>query len=416
MHIESLYNRFRESAGINTDTRTIKEQDMFVALSGENFDGNAYVRTAISKGAHHIICTDQSYNDVENVTVVSNSLETLQKLATYHRRQLKLPIVALTGSNGKTTTKELILSVLSQRYKVAGTKGNLNNHIGVPLTLLSFTDEQEIGVVEMGANHLNEIAALCAIAEPDYGLITNFGKAHLEGFGSIEGVKIGKSELYQFLKTHEGKVIVRPEDPEQMARTEGFQRRLAPVFNTTSTQPIIIEWNNHMIHSNLAGSYNVSNMELAAGVGLEFNITTEQIVKGLSTYKPENNRSQIIKRKHFTVIKDAYNANPTSMKAALLNLSQHSGNRIAILGDMFELGKYSREEHQEIVRLLEELNIDQSFIIGEIFFQTTPTKSRAFQSFENFVDAANDLKIKKDSVILIKGSRGMALERILDLI
>ncbi|KQC31903.1 UDP-N-acetylmuramoyl-tripeptide--D-alanyl-D-alanine ligase [Nonlabens sp. YIK11] len=416
MQIEELYNRFRESEGISTDTRTLKKGELFVALSGDNFDGNRYVSTAIEKGAHHIICTDKSHADHKNVTVVENALKTLQELANYHRKQLKAPIVALTGSNGKTTTKELIVSVLSQQYKVSATKGNLNNHIGVPLTLLSFDESAEIGVVEMGANHLKEIKALSEIAAPDYGLITNFGKAHLEGFGGIEGVKRGKSELYDYIAGNKGKVMVRQQDAEQLKRSADIDRRLAPIFRIQSSQPLSIVWDDLEFQTNLTGIYNVGNMELAAAIGLEMNIPKEKIVTGLSLYTPENNRSQIIKKNGLTIIKDAYNANPTSMRAALENLSQQSGHKTAILGDMFELGIYASDEHQNIADLADELKIDRVILIGENFYKTNAGSLEKYENFNTFSKSWTPLDSSSNKVILIKGSRGMALERVLDLI
>ncbi len=416
MQIIELYNRFRESSGINTDTRTLIKGQFFVALSGDNFDGNKYVDIAVQKGAHHVLCSDNQYGNQPNITVVKDTLETLQQLATYHRRQLKLPVVALTGSNGKTTTKELIISVLKEKYQVDGTRGNLNNHIGVPLTLLSFNDNTEVGVVEMGANHQGEITVLSAIAEPDYGLITNFGKAHLEGFGGIEGVKKGKSELYQFLRTHDKKAIVRKQDQEQLDRSHGIDRSLAPIFETLDVQPIKIKWEDTLIATQVTGSYNVANMELAAAVGLELGLTKRQIAAGLSNYLPQNNRSQLLTRASYTIIKDAYNANPTSMRAALYNLAQLPAPRIAIIGDMFELGTYAQEEHEAIVTLIQELQIEESYLVGENFFKTKGAAAHRFASYEDFEKHVKELKIKPQSHILLKGSRGMALERVLEII
>jgi UDP-N-acetylmuramoyl-tripeptide--D-alanyl-D-alanine ligase len=414
MDIEKLYAAFKASKGISTDTRTLKSGELFIALSGDNFDGNVYVKNAFAKGASHAVCTNDQMHQYGTVTIVDDVLKTLQELANYHRQQLKIPIVGLTGSNGKTTTKELILSVLSQKFKVKGTRGNLNNHIGVPLTLLSFDEQTEIGVVEMGANHLSEIAALCAVAQPNYGLITNFGKAHLEGFGSIEGVKKGKSELYDFLKSTKSKAIVLDTDEEQMLRTADLHRRVTPNVLLKSSQPIEFELTKHLIKTQLTGKYNFNNMVLAAAVGLEFGLSIEEIGAGLSSYKPVNNRSQLIEKGKATIIMDAYNANPTSMKAALESLSELNGTTIAILGDMFEMGTYAAAEHQHIADLVEKLNINQIYLIGENFSQTNVNKSKLFVNFETF---KIDLPVSSNSkaTVLIKGSRGMALERLLDL-
>jgi UDP-N-acetylmuramoyl-tripeptide--D-alanyl-D-alanine ligase len=414
MKMKELYTAFKSSNGISTDTRTLQEGELFIALSGENFDGNKFVPAAFAKGASHVVCTDEQMQQYGKVTIVDDVLKTLQDLATYHRQQLNIPILGLTGSNGKTTTKELILSVLSQKFKAKGTKGNLNNHIGVPLTLLSFDEETEIGVVEMGANHLREIAALSAIAQPSYGLITNFGKAHLEGFGSIEGVKKGKSELYDFLNSTSGKAIVLATDEEQMSRTVDLNRRLTPHLLLKSSQPIEFELEDHIITTQLTGSYNFNNMALAAAVGLEFGLSVKEISKGLISYKPENNRSQLIERGKATIIMDAYNANPTSMKAALESLSEIEGTTIAILGDMFEMGTYAAAEHQHIADLAEKLNIHQVYLIGENFRKTIVKKSKLYADYEAF---KLDLPVNSGTkaTILIKGSRGMALERVLDL-
>ena len=416
MDLNKLHALFLESTGISTDTRTIKKGDLFIALSGENFDGNTFVPAAINAGASYVVCTDPAYENHKTVIVVEDSLITLQQLATFHRQYLKTPIVALTGSNGKTTTKELILSVLSQKHRAVGTKGNLNNHIGVPLTLLSFDRHTAIGVVEMGANHLKEIENLCHIALPDYGLITNFGKAHMEGFGGIEGIKKGKSELYDFLKRTNGKAIVLAKDPEQLSRTETIERRISPQFEVNSSQPIHFKWDHLEIETQLTGSYNIANMELAAAVGLEFDLTPDQISKGLAAYRPENNRSQIIRRHGFTIIMDAYNANPSSMKVALENLAQLPGQQIAILGDMFELGKHAREEHQTIADLAAQLGIDQIHLIGEHFNSIESAQAKCFKGFDEFQTFAKNLKFERGSTVLVKGSRGMALERVLELI
>ncbi|WP_342747887.1 UDP-N-acetylmuramoyl-tripeptide--D-alanyl-D-alanine ligase [Nonlabens arenilitoris] len=329
-----------------------------------------------------------------------------------------MPIISLTGSNGKTTTKELTLSVLSQQFNVKGTAGNLNNHIGVPLTLLSFDSSTEIGIVEMGANHLKEIKLLSSIALPDYGLITNYGKAHLEGFGSEENIIKGKSELFDHLRIHNKTAIVGHWDKEQLKRSYGIER-----FLTSSDSKLIkaepyisLEFEDLQCDTQLVGEYNYHNILLAAAVGQVFNMSTAKIIKGISQYSPTNNRSQVIQTGHLKIILDAYNANPSSMVVALKNLSKQSENqKIAILGDMFELGKYTTKEHQNIAELTQQLQIDQTYLIGQAFSKVKCEQAQLFENLESFI---KQFKMDKtqESVMLIKGSRGMALERILEII
>lgn len=413
--IESLYQFFISSNGINTDTRSIHEGDLFFALSGENFDGNQYVETALNKGASHVVSNDRTWSNHEQVTVVSNVLKTLQELATYHRRILNIPIIALTGSNGKTTTKELIISVLSTQFTVKGTKGNFNNHIGVPLTLLSFDSSVEIGVVEMGANHMKEIELLSTIAEPNYGLITNYGKAHLEGFGSVENIKKGKSELFDYLNATSGTAIIGRWDPEQIVRSSNVKQVFTPentsIFSEVPFLTFIAQ--NELIKSKLTGSYNYHNALFAYTVGLVMNISQKNIIAGIENYVPKNNRSQIITSQNTKIILDAYNANPSSMKVALENLAlQKEANKIAILGDMFELGDYALEEHQKMASLAEKLKFQHIYLIGENFNRTETINSKKFKTKEAFLKSFQ-FDVDKQQVILIKGSRGMGLENIL---
>ncbi|AGC77137.1 UDP-N-acetylmuramoyl-tripeptide--D-alanyl-D-alanine ligase [Nonlabens dokdonensis] len=413
--IEKLYHIFKSSTGVNTDTRSLKEGNLFFALSGKNFDGNEYIQKALEKGALHAVSSDPRWKDDKRVSVVTDVLECLQKLATYHRLELNIPIIGLTGSNGKTTTKELILSVLSTQFKVSGTKGNLNNHIGVPLTLLSFDDTIEIGVVEMGANHPNEIKTLSSIARPNFGLITNYGKAHLEGFGSIEGVKTSKSELYDYLKSSDGTVIVGRWDPEQIVRSSKIKQVFTPentfIFSETPYLTFIV--NNQLIKSNLTGVYNYHNALFAYTVGELLNVQPNNIVSGIENYIPKNNRSQILQRENTRIILDAYNANPSSMKVALENLaSQKEKHKVAILGDMFELGEYAVQEHQNICDLAEKLKIKDIFLIGENFQNTLNTRAVKYKTRKEFNNAYS-MNTDKEQVILIKGSRGMGLEEIL---
>ncbi|PPK97122.1 UDP-N-acetylmuramoyl-tripeptide--D-alanyl-D-alanine ligase [Nonlabens xylanidelens] len=414
--LEQLHQIFLKSNGVNTDTRSIEKDQLFFALTGDNFDGNQYIEQALNNGAIHAISSDTKWSTNPKVTVVKNTLTTLQELATFHRNQLNIPIIALTGSNGKTTTKELILSVLANQFKVKGTKGNLNNHIGVPLTLLSFDSSLQIGIVELGANHPKEIAALCDIAQPNIGLITNYGKAHLEGFGSIEGVKNSKSELYNYLKETNGKVIVSKWDPEQIVRTVGMNQFFTPsntsIHSNTPYIQFIAEGN--LIKTQLTGVYNYHNALFAYTVGKLMEMQTEQIVSGIENYAPKNNRSQIIIKNKTKIILDAYNANPSSMKVALENLaSQNYTNKIAILGDMFELGAYAAEEHQNIASLTQKLKINDVYLIGENFFKSEVKSAIQFEDLTNFLEKT-DLNTDTEQVILIKGSRGMSLEKILE--
>lgn len=416
--IKTLYNIFLQSKGVSTDTRTLKTGQIFIALSGDNFDGNTYIEQALALGAMHAISDRTTFEKHENVTVVSNTLETLQQLATYHRDLLNLPVIGLTGSNGKTTTKELIISVLKQSCKVTGTAGNLNNHIGVPLTLLSFTKDTEIGVVEMGANHQLEIAALSKIAKPNIGLITNYGKAHMEGFGGVEGIKKGKSELFDYLRSTNGTAVVGSWDHEQLKRSEGIKRVLTTpncsVSNGSETLHFYV--NDKLVKTNLTGVYNFQNAMLAYTIGTIFNIPEELIIKGISEYTPTNHRSQLMQVGNLNLILDSYNANPSSMEVAINNLaSKENQIKIAVLGDMFELGAYALEEHTKIAELTVQQGIDQVYLIGSYFNDINVMGVFKFKSFDDF---ATNFPLNKNqkATVLIKGSRGMALERVLKLL
>ena len=426
MEIASIYKKFEASASISTDTRKISKGDMYFALKGDNFDGNKFVKQAFESGAKHCIVDDKNAVINDNCILVNDVLTTLQNLANYHRKTINIPIISLTGSNGKTTTKELIKAVLSTSYKVDATKGNLNNHIGVPLTLLSFTKDLDFGIVEMGANHQKEIEFLCGIAEPNFGLITNFGKAHLEGFGGEEGVIKGKSELYDYLKANEKTVFINSDDPKQLKQINSYHN--IKTFGKTKENDCIVEfksanpyvnlsYNNIDIHSQLIGDYNYGNIAVAVAIGQYFEVKTENIKKAIESYQPNNNRSEIINRHTTKIILDAYNANPTSMLAALKNLKQLNADRkYLFLGDMFELGKEAEKEHQTTANFTED-NFDENiFLVGENFYKTT-TKSttKKFKSFEDLKPLLKNLDLK-NSTVLIKGSRGMALERILELL
>jgi len=425
MNINKLHQLFLKSTGICTDTRSLQTEQLFFALKGENFNGNAFAKTALDQGASYAIIDEVAYNTTPKTILVANALKCLQDLATYHRRFLKIPIIALTGSNGKTTTKELITAVLSQQYVVNSTIGNLNNHIGVPLTLLKMNDTTEVGVVEMGANHKGEIQLLCEIAQPDYGYITNFGKAHLEGFGGIEGVIKGKSELYNYLRKKNDIVFVNYDDEIQMRQTEGMQRYTfgseasdCPIPFLKADPNVTVIYNSVRIESHLIGNYNAPNIAAAITIGSYFKLSIAQIQNGIQSYTPDNNRSQIINRDQDRIILDAYNANPSSMQVALQNLKlQKSEHHIAFLGDMFEVGEHSLSEHLAISQMAIDLKIDQIHLIGHHFNNIKPDSATVYQyeNFETFIQQFKGLTTTKNT-ILIKGSRGMAMERILGLL
>jgi UDP-N-acetylmuramoyl-tripeptide--D-alanyl-D-alanine ligase len=425
MNIEQLYELYKLSYKVSTDTRKITKGCIFFALKGENFNGNEFAGEALKKGASYAIVDEEEFKTSDATILFDDVLTTLQILATYHRKQLGIPIISLTGSNGKTTTKELINAVLSTSFKTTATQGNLNNHIGVPLTLLSMTTDTEIGIVEMGANHLKEIEFLCNIALPDYGYITNFGKAHLEGFGSIQGVIKGKTELYRHLEKRNKKVFVNANDQIQMDKTKGLQRF---TFGNESSNlditlieanPFVyVKYNNIQMKSNLIGYYNFNNIAAAIAIGHYFKIDKSNIKTGIENYFPENNRSQILNRNSNKIILDAYNANPTSMQAALDNFSGlKEENKIVVLGDMFELGKDAAVEHQIISDMVGKMQLDNAYLIGEIFYKTKVKNESVltFKSFDDFKQHFINHKIK-DTLLLIKASRGMALERVVELI
>jgi len=417
MKIEQLYKLFTESYLIDTDTRKIRKGSLFFALKGDNFNGNMFAKQAIENGAKYAIIDEDKYSINTNTILVDNVLESLQKLANYHRNKLNTPIISLTGSNGKTTTKELINAVISKKYKTTATTGNLNNHIGVPLTLLSMTAKTEMGIIEMGANHLKEIENLCKIAEPNFGYITNFGKAHLEGFGSVEGVIKAKSELYDFLRNNNGTAFVNADDALQIKQSTGIK---TVEFSTHEIQfmeanPFVkVRFKNTEINSQLIGKYNFNNIAAAIAIGNYFNIPIDNIKEGIENYIPSNNRSQIIEKGTNKIILDAYNANPSSMTAALENFHQlKAENKIVLLGDMFELGNDSKTEHQKIADLVAAYNFNEVYLIGKAFSTTSAKNAFIYDSFETF-KASNATLNFTHATILIKGSRGMALERILD--
>lgn len=419
MNITELYQLYSQTYLVDTDTRKIRKGAIFFALKGDNFNGNEFAEEALISGANYVVIDEEKYKTDPKTILVKNVLETLQKLANFHRKQLAIPIISLTGSNGKTTTKELINAVLSKKYVTVATAGNLNNHIGVPLTLLSMTPKTEIGIVEMGANHLKEIEFLCKIAEPTYGLITNFGKAHLEGFGSFEGVIKAKSELYDFLRLNHGTVFINTDDELQVKQSKDIN---AIEFNSKAIKlveanPFVkVQFKNVIIESNLIGKYNYNNIAVAIAVGNHFNVFEKDIKMAIENYIPSNNRSQIIQKGTNKIILDAYNANPSSMQAALENFAQlKDENKVVFLGDMFELGQDSKAEHEKIADLVASYHFSKVFLIGKAFFATGAKNAFVSESYESFKNSTNYSNIN-NATILIKGSRGMALERLLDLL
>ena len=427
MEIKDIYNYFLQTTGIATDNRKINLNNMFVALKGDNFNGNKFALSALESGAKFAIIDEAEYKIDDRFILVEDSLIALQQLANYHRNQLNITIIGLTGSNGKTTTKELIYAVLSQKFNTKATIGNLNNHIGVPLTLLSFNSTTEIGIVEMGANHQKEIEMLCGICQPDFGYITNFGKAHLEGFGGTEGVIKGKSELYEYLSSNNKTAFVNTDDTIQNEKTEKINRITFGVKNTNNfvnitnieTNPMVkIKFEKTTIQSHLIGLYNANNINAAITIGKHFGVANEKIKFGLENYIPNNNRSQLLDKNSNKIILDAYNANPSSMNAALTNFFQlEEKNKVAILGDMFELGIESSDEHNKLIEFcLNQEDINFHFI-GKDFFahKNSNTNMNFYETFESFKSAFPNQKTE-NSFLLIKGSRGMSLERTLDIL
>jgi UDP-N-acetylmuramoyl-tripeptide--D-alanyl-D-alanine ligase len=427
MTIPEIHKIYLKCNVVSIDTRKIIANSLFVAIKGERYDANEFTKDALDKGASYVIIDNKDYYIDERTILVENSLVALQELSKFHRQYLNIPIIALTGSNGKTTTKELINVVLSKKFNVKATIGNLNNHIGVPLTLLSFDKDTEIGVLEMGANHQKEIEFLCDIAKPDFGYITNFGKAHLEGFGGVDGVIKGKSEMYSYLRLNNKKAFINLDDTIQVEKSIEIEKltfstidKKASIFiKSIQANPFVsISFNQVVIKSHLIGLYNANNINAAAVIGKYFRVSDTEIKEAIENYIPENNRSQLISKGSNEIILDAYNANPSSMKVALDNFFQlKHENKIVVIGDMFELGDESMFEHDNIVKMLISQNYIRVFFVGEYFFRNKFVKSN-LNFYKNFDDFSNDFKRTKfeDSIILIKGSRGMALERTLGLL
>lgn len=423
MNTEQFYPLFLKSDKVTIDSRKVGKNDVFFAFSGDHFNAAIFAEKAADDGALAVIVEQQEFeNKDKNIFYVPSTLDFLQQLAIHHRNQLKIPVIGLTGSNGKTTTKEIIHAVLSEKFNVQYTCGNLNNHIGVPLTILSVRAEHEMAVIEMGANHQKEIELLCTISQPDFGYITNFGKAHLEGFGGFEGVIKGKSELYDYLKNHHNTIIVNENDPIQVEKAENYTPKITfgkensdYQFGLFSENHFVgLEYQGIKAVSKLTGEYNFTNLCAAASLGLHFGISFEKVKHAVESYTPTNMRSQVVKKEGRTLVLDTYNANPSSMTASLHNFATFEGNKTIIIGDMLELGEESEKEHQNVLQLAIELAFDQIITVGKYFKSVNPSAL----SFDNTAELIEYLKhntIHSEN-ILLKGSRGIALEKSIEFI
>lgn len=447
---KQLYLLYQQHPVISTDTRKIANNSLFFALKGDKFDANVFAKQAIEAGAAYAVIDNPEYKLGDRYLLVDDVLTSLQDLARHHRRQLNIPVIGLTGTNGKTTTKELINTVLSQHFKTQATQGNLNNHIGVPLTILTIDATHEVAVIEMGANHQKEIELLCSIAQPSHGLITNVGKAHLEGFGGVEGVKKAKGELYDYLRgagsewREPGKdqacVFINSDDDilTKMAADRGLNNII--YYGNTGTSNLVsgeivenaplltLRWTNnakresYTIKTQLTGAYNLNNILAAISIGTYFNLTTNEINNGVEDYQPKNNRSQIVQTATNTLICDYYNANPSSMVVAIENVGKIDAKRkVLILGDMFEMGQESIAEHTAVIKKAFDTPVDERIFIGKDFSAAANDIKQPITGKNSFYPTADDaisgLRANpiKNSTVLIKGSRGMALERLVEL-
>ncbi|WP_430814492.1 UDP-N-acetylmuramoyl-tripeptide--D-alanyl-D-alanine ligase [Carboxylicivirga sp. RSCT41] len=424
--IADIHKAFLSSKGVSTDSRNNNQGVIFFALKGANFDGNKYVKDVLSNGAAFAVADDYSLKGIENIFVVDDVLTCLQELALHHRRYLNIPIIAITGTNGKTTTKELVAAVMSRKFNIMATQGNFNNHIGVPLTLLSMNKTVELGIVEMGANHVGEIELLCKIAEPNFGIITNVGKAHLEGFGSFEGVKTAKGELYQHIKNNNGKLFINHDNEHLMGMASGIENRIEFGVEsgfisgqTTKNDPFIaMSWQtedglSYHIQTKLIGSYNLENILSAICIGHTFNVKPEDINAAIEDYTPTNNRSQFIQTAHNKIIMDAYNANPSSMQVALNNFSEMDAtNKLVILGGMKEMGDDCITEHQKLLDTINKLTFEKVILIGTEFKAINTYNAIFYEDNESLI---KDIQLKpiQNKSILIKGSRSNKLEELL---
>ena len=416
MILERLYNAFTESTGVTTDSRKIEVGALFFALHGASFDGNDYAVAALEQGASAAIIDrkdilENNPQHAERLILVEDTLQALQALAHEHRCRLAIPIIAIAGSNGKTTTKELVSRVLAEKFKVSTTKGNLNNHIGVPLTLLAMGSETEFGVVEMGASAKGEIALLCSIAEPNYGILTNIGLSHLEGFGGVEGIRKGKGELFDHLNENGGRAFV-PQEDEVLSKMAAEREDLAVESYSRSI--------GEGFKSNLTGDYNRYNIAAAVEIGRYFGVADERIAEAILSFQPDNNRSQAVKTEHNSLVVDCYNANPSSMEAALDNIATMEGeHKVLILGDMLELGEWSAEAHQNILRKADKV-AEQIILVGGEFTKAHGIVSAELESSYALYPTTAEAKVALDekpilnSLVLLKGSRGIALEKLIE--
>lgn len=420
MNVQDFYNIYQNAGKVVIDNRKIEKGDIFFAFSGENFNAATLAEKAIEDGASAVIVEQKDFeNPDKSIFYVPSTLEFLQELSRYHRSKITVPIIGLTGSNGKTTTKELISAVLSEKYNVQYTFGNLNNHIGVPLTLLSIKPEHEIAVVEMGANHQKEIEFLCSIAEPNYGYITNFGKAHLEGFGGFDGVIKGKSELYDYLISNQQTVLVNKNDELQVEKTKNYDKTITfgnsdadYIFEKFSEDNFVgLIYEGEKAQTKLTGDYNFTNLCAAAALGFHFGLDFKQIKSALESYTPTNMRSQVMEKDGKTLVLDTYNANPSSMAASLQNFKSFEGTKTIIIGDMLELGEESKAEHQNILELAKSLGFENLITVGNSFKEVN--SENAFANSTELIEYLKSNKISTKN-ILLKGSRGVALEKIID--
>lgn len=424
MNIEEIYKIYRQYPSIQTDSRKIEKDDIFFALKGPNFNGNQFAEQALNAGAAYVVADEFVGVEDERIIHVNDVLETLQQVAKFHREQFSIPFIAITGSNGKTTTKELLHAVLSTTYKTYTTKGNLNNHIGIPLTILKIKGDAEIAVIEMGANHQHEIEGYCQYAEPTHGLITNIGKAHLEGFGGEEGVKKGKGELFDYLKKNNGTIFVNTDDVAVFDLSKPISNLIFYGSKSEDANGIIVQndpfieikiedKNPFTIQTNLVGSYNLPNVVAAVCVGKYFKIDVAKIKNAIENYHPSNSRSQLIRKDSNSIILDAYNANPGSMKAAIENFAKMKGDKkILLLGSMMELGTDSRKEHEAIISLIGQHKWNAVVLVGKNFNEI----KNNYINFENAEQAKGWLKDQKfeNAQLLIKGSRSMQMEKVLE--
>jgi UDP-N-acetylmuramoyl-tripeptide--D-alanyl-D-alanine ligase len=426
--IKQLYSIFLNSSGVSTDTRSLKGGELFFCLKGEQFNGNKFAKQAIEKGAYYVVLDDNNYLDDANekMILVSDSLEMLQLLSEHHRQQLSIPIIGITGSNGKTTTKELLAAVLSTQFNVFATQGNLNNHIGVPLSLLQITDQHDMAVIEMGANHVGEIAELCQLSQPEFGILTNIGHAHLEGFGSYENIKKTKLALYKSVKSKEGLVFVHQQDEVLMQESKNIKRLTYGLSDFADVKvqllsgqtTLVFKYEDQIIKTQLFGEYNIYNAAAALAVGQYFKISADKMALAISGYLPSNNRSQIERGPHNLLILDAYNANPDSMKNAIEFFGdQKAESKTLILGDMLELGEFEESKHKEVLELINQFKFNHCFLVGEAF-GALKNEFNQFTFFENSEiakDHFSQFPIRNNH-ILLKGSRGIRLEKLKDIL